>query len=72
MLSVDNKKALDLILKNLNKNITHTYGCFFDRYDMNIYGLNKTNDINTFLNNIENAKKLDNINMKIIAYKEKE
>lgn len=68
-LSESNKRTLDLMLKNLDKNTTYTWGCFFDRYDVNIYGLNSENNVNIFLKNIENVKKLENAHIKINAYK---
>lgn len=69
-LNDNNKNGLNLILENLDA--TYTYGCFFNRYDINIYGLNNKTDIDLFFKNLDNVKKLDNVNMKINAYNEKQ
>lgn len=69
-LNDNNKNALNLILENLDA--TYTWACFFSRYDVNIYGLNNKTDIDLFFKNLDNVKKLDNVNMKIYAYNEKQ
>ncbi|WP_297574225.1 hypothetical protein [uncultured Campylobacter sp.] len=69
-LSASNKNAIALMLKNLDKNITHSWACFFNRCDINIYGLSRENDTELFLKNIDNVKKLENINVKVNVYKQ--
>ena len=66
--SDSNKNALNLILENLD--VTYTWGCFFNRYDINIYGLNNEAKVNLFLKNLNNIKKLNDVNIKIKAYKD--
>ncbi|MDL0089875.1 hypothetical protein [Campylobacter gastrosuis] len=64
-----NQNAVIVLYDGLDKTrISSTKECFFDRYDLKVFGINKS-DMKQLMQNIEIISKLKNINLKITIHK---